>query len=253
MNKKQLLDAILQIIYTIKEDKNKLEQVFTYLKEEVYQEPEEEELPEKYLKIVSTIADSIDAGFISYLNPETLEIKEFFQKGIFDIEEYEAITGKEYDSLDLENNFICFEPLESFESFQIMEEFVNNLKDARLQNKLINALDRRKPFANFKAIIDNSDFRQDWFDFKKQWMEKYVKELLMSQLDEIEEDDIPVYNGIYNDDGTKVDPETIPLPGLCIICKKYQIDDWDENLLCQLNRNDQRNEDEFKCGSFENI
>lgn len=253
MNKKQLLDAILQIIYTIKEDKNKLEQVFTYLKEEVYQEPEEEELAEKYIEIVSKITDGIDSGFICYLNPETLEIKEFFQQEDFDFEEHEAITGEEIDSFDLENNFICFEPLESFESFQIMEEFADNLEDARLQNRLINALSRRKPFANFKAIIDNSDFRQDWFDFKKRWLENYVKELLMSQLDEIDEDDIPVYNGLYNDDGTKVDPETIPFPGLCIICKKYQTDDEEEKIRCLMNRNDQLNADEFKCGAFENI
>ena len=71
--------------------------------------------------------------------------------------------------------------------------------------------------------------------------------------DEDDSDFIPIYNGFYNDDGTKIDPNSVPIPGLCIICKKYQADDWDENILCTLNRNDQRDSDDFKCGAFEKI
>ena len=66
-------------------------------------------------------------------------------------------------------------------------------------------------------------------------------------------DFIPIYNGFYNDDGTKMNLDAVPIPGLCIICKKYQLDDWDENILCTLNRNDQRDSDDFKCGAFEKI
>ena len=62
-----------------------------------------------------------------------------------------------------------------------------------------------------------------------------------------------IFNGYYNDDGTKIDPESVPIPGLCIICKKYQSDDWEENMLCTLNRNDQRDEPDFKCGMFDKI
>jgi hypothetical protein len=57
----------------------------------------------------------------------------------------------------------------------------------------------------------------------------------------------------FNDDGTKIDPESVPVTGLYIICRKYQIDDWDENLLCMMNRNDQRDEPNFECGAFEKI
>jgi len=60
-------------------------------------------------------------------------------------------------------------------------------------------------------------------------------------------------NGFYNDDGTKINPDLIPIPGLCIICKSYQCDDWKENLLCMMNRHDQQNNDDFKCGAFEGI
>lgn len=60
-------------------------------------------------------------------------------------------------------------------------------------------------------------------------------------------------NGFYDDDGNKVDPDSVAVPGLCVICKKYQIDDWDENLLCLMNRFDQRNDADFICGVFEKI
>ena len=73
-----------------------------------------------------------------------------------------------------------------------------------------------------------------------------------------EEDKIPndfpeEINGFYNDDGTKIDPESVPVPNLCVICKSHLADDWEENMLCLLNRNDQRNDDDFKCGMFEKI
>lgn len=60
-------------------------------------------------------------------------------------------------------------------------------------------------------------------------------------------------NGFYDDDGNKIDLHSVPVPGLCIICENYQIDDWDENLLCLMNRNDQRNEADFKCGAFKKL
>lgn len=69
-----------------------------------------------------------------------------------------------------------------------------------------------------------------------------------------EEDNSPYkedINGFYDDDGNKIDLKTIPVPNLCVICRSYHIDDWDENLLCLMNRNDQRNKKEFVCGAFE--
>lgn len=60
--------------------------------------------------------------------------------------------------------------------------------------------------------------------------------------------------GIYNDDETKVDENLIPVPNLCIICKKHEIDNFMENILCKLNRNDQRDDlENFQCHSFVKI
>jgi hypothetical protein len=69
-----------------------------------------------------------------------------------------------------------------------------------------------------------------------------------------EGDDLPYaedINGFYDDNGNKIDLNTIPVPPLCTICKNNHVDDWHENLLCLMNRNDQRNKKEFVCGAFQ--
>ncbi|MEN8250734.1 MAG: hypothetical protein ABFS32_17505 [Bacteroidota bacterium] len=55
----------------------------------------------------------------------------------------------------------------------------------------------------------------------------------------------------YDDDGTEVNPDLVPKPGLCLICEKDN--DPNEYIVCQLNRNAQRNDDKFECYAFENI
>lgn len=68
------------------------------------------------------------------------------------------------------------------------------------------------------------------------------------------EDELPYFedlNGFFDDDGNKIDFQEMPIPDLCRICKSYHISDWDENLLCLMNRSDQRNEPNFICGAFD--
>jgi len=60
-------------------------------------------------------------------------------------------------------------------------------------------------------------------------------------------------NGFYDDNGNKIDLYDHPIPDLCKICKSYHIDDWDENLLCMMNRRDQRNDTHFMCGAFDKL
>ena len=58
--------------------------------------------------------------------------------------------------------------------------------------------------------------------------------------------------GFFNDDGTRINPELVQKPSLCLTCKKDDETDPEENMLCILNRADQMDEDgEFKCGAYE--
>jgi hypothetical protein len=62
-----------------------------------------------------------------------------------------------------------------------------------------------------------------------------------------ENDDI---SGIYNDDGTKINPALISKPSLCVTCKKDDLRGKEE-MLCLLTRNDQAGEKKFKCFAYE--
>lgn len=258
MKNEDLLDKILSILSTIVDNREKLEKIQAYLVKILNEDIKEYEIPEEYQKIISEIAKQIDAGLVCYLNLDTSEIESIPQHlDAADPEEYELLTGEPFERINFKHlnweNSIVFEPLESFESFKIMEDFTTILEDIWWKEKFINALNRKQPSANFKTLIDNSPYRKDWFAFKHKQIESLVAALLSNRLDEIQKGIQEEINGIYNDDGTKVDLQTIPLPSLCIICKKYQIDDWEENLLCQMNRHSQRNNEEFKCGAFEHI
>ena len=66
-----------------------------------------------------------------------------------------------------------------------LEKIYQFLMDEKFQQRLIDALNRNRPFANFKWLIDNSDYRQDWFDYRQAWLEQYVYELLENELNKI--------------------------------------------------------------------
>lgn len=176
MNPTQILHQILSVIQTIKEDKTKLTKLHGYVMEEFYVEDEELVIPEKYKKLVHDITDSIGSGLVCFLNTDTMECVDFPQEILDDLSLYddEGKTEKEPDSINGRENTLRYEPLEPGESFKIMERFTNQLTNKQLQNKLSRALHNRRPFANFKSIVDNSDQRQEWFAFKQNCLEKIV-------------------------------------------------------------------------------
>jgi hypothetical protein len=56
--------------------------------------------------------------------------------------------------------------------------------------------------------------------------------------------------GMFDDDGYEINADLIQKPSLCITCQNDDNDDPEEQILCNLNRYDQRNEKEFKCGAY---
>ncbi len=141
----------------------------------------------KLNKFISEIVESIDCGMICFVNTDSFEMEDVPRELIEDPEEFEAMTGETAKNLDIKHtdweNYITIEPFESFESFKIMERFIEEVvSDRHLKYKLQNALECRKPFRNFKEIIDYSDYRQVWFDFKQKCLEEHVADLLNLEL-----------------------------------------------------------------------
>lgn len=89
---------------------------------------------------------------------------------------------------------------------------------------------------------------------KKQGIDNDTREL--DEIFGISENNDPANDfvgGFFNDDGTPIDPELVPVPSLCIVCKSYYIEDPEEKFLCLMNRNDQRDDPDFSCGAFEKM
>ena len=186
MNKDEILGQILSILHTVKEDKQQLQKILDFLMHKIYQDPEGEfDIPDKYRKLIHDIADNINAGFICFVNPDTLEMEMVSKDLISDPEEYELTTGDKWEDSFKHDDWkkcITIEPPESGESFRIMEQFANEVDNQNLQNQLFYALSHAKPFANFKNIVENSSLREQWFEFKKLKLEAYVWEQLQNEL-----------------------------------------------------------------------
>jgi hypothetical protein len=127
---------------------------------------------------IKEIADTIDCGFVCHWNINNNRL-------IFlptdQLMQYNDSDAWDEDIKEVEQNFSDYKEIEkpdSTESFRFMEEFTDELPDnTRIKVTLIEALNKRKPFREFKYKIDNSgEYRQLWFDFKNQKMIEYVKE-----------------------------------------------------------------------------
>jgi len=106
---------------------------------------------------LTTRFDMAEGGF--YLDTETGDI-------------LLSTEGIDEDDLpeDLENNprYRLIDPLASHESFQIMEDFVDSLGDTKEAGRLQEALNRRKPFRQFKDILhDHTNLSDVWYAFEK--------------------------------------------------------------------------------------
>lgn len=137
---------------------------------------------------IKEIAEQLDCGFRAFIHKTTGQL-------IF-VPDENNLTSIDLDPWDeefkvLENNNQDFYEVErwtSSEAFDVMSEFAEQLGDRSLQNRLFEALRRRKPFREFKFVIDNAgNFRQEWFDFKNNWQQQYVaKELQRINMKAIE-------------------------------------------------------------------
>ena len=196
-----LFDRILRIIEEVQDDEQQMQQILDYLLSEVDLEKHKpiNQLPEKYRPVVNEIAQYMDMGMICYLNRETIALSTIPLEMYYEVDycksademkqKLDELYGwQSVEFLDWDNP-IEFRPFPSDLSFDIMEEFTDNLpNDEKLRPKLINALQNRKPLANFGRIIDNSDLREEWFEFKREYLENLVAEDLLMELENIKED-----------------------------------------------------------------
>lgn len=130
-------------------------------------------------QLITEIAQEIDMGMVCFINPETLELESILGNSYI-YEDTEEFNQEIFAKVNKWKKYIHIEPLESRESFLIMEKFIKCCipdKD-RFKEELWNAISRPKPFQRFKIKIESSQYRQRWFDFKQEQLEIYVREQL---------------------------------------------------------------------------
>lgn len=77
------------------------------------------------------------------------------------------------------NNCIVFECLETLSEFRIMQSFAGNeVNDMGIEAALIHALNHKKPFRHFKAIIDSSPYREAWFKYRDECYISYIQDIV---------------------------------------------------------------------------
>ncbi len=120
------------------------------------------------------IAELLECGMICFFHHTTGNIEYYPDPDslYFDPEPWQDIMDKiERDW----HNYKKFEKMNSNEGYRVMENFTYSLADTNFQNKILAQLNRRKPFQNFKYLVESSNFRQQWFDFRKNAYIDFVK------------------------------------------------------------------------------
>lgn len=133
---------------------------------------------------IKEIAEQINSGMNCYVHRLTGNIISVIDLDNFDADE----EGWEKELKEIEDNsdnYLKIENMSSTEKFELMAEFAKNLNNPLLKEELIKALEKAKPFRNFKWLIDNSGlYRQKWFDFENQKMIDWVKQQLTDTFDQ---------------------------------------------------------------------
>jgi hypothetical protein len=126
---------------------------------------------------IREVADQMDCGFRCFYNTVTKEIK-----SVIDMDKHpfaeEDFWESEYDEIEKDTEkFIEIHAPDTRFSLRIMERFIDTVDDIKFQNRLIFALNRPRPFSNFKYEIDYSgEYREIWFAFKKNQFIEWVKD-----------------------------------------------------------------------------
>ena len=125
-------------------------------------------------KTIKEIAELLDSGMDCYYHLPTSKIE--YHPDIDDPNFEPEFWSDILNKIDRERDkYIRFEKMGSSESFRVMKNFVHSLEDSSFKNQLFSGLSKTKPFRNFKNLIDRSDYRKSWFDFKNAAYFEFVR------------------------------------------------------------------------------
>jgi hypothetical protein len=136
---------------------------------------------------IKSIAEDLQSDLKCYVNKKTKELVSIIPLDQIDDEEICELERERYESHG--DHLIELDKMPSRMAFQVMEEFVEQLADKRFQVRLMDTLERKKPFRNFRHQVDNSLYREDWFAYRDQRYFDWVKKQLVSIERSVEEEE----------------------------------------------------------------
>lgn len=81
-----------------------------------------------------------------------------------------------------EDRFVWIEPIDSHEAFRWMEHFALRQDDERVRERLLDALDRPRPFRRFKDALYEFPAVQDaWYRFEEEKQRQAVRDWIQSE------------------------------------------------------------------------
>jgi hypothetical protein len=130
-------------------------------------------------EIIKEIASIIDTGEVVFLHRETQEILSYPAPDRSGYNEYDYLAEEVLAITDAHPEmYIQFDPPDSRESYKIMEGFVDILKGDALRARVLDSLNSKKPFRNFRVVIENEGIEDDWYDYKDAYLQMSVRDKL---------------------------------------------------------------------------
>ncbi len=127
-----------------------------------------------YLEQISDILDSDESeGFYGYIDQQTGEV-------IVGHQDYDVSLDLEIDpeTEEFEERYLTIDYNGSSSAYDDMVNFIDTVSDVKLRNRLQNAVNNKKPFANFKSIIKASKEVERWYEFKSECRYQRAKKWL---------------------------------------------------------------------------
>ena len=196
------------------------------------------------------------AGYLDTETGEIISMPDSVMRAVEDSDEAaEALPDWEQDLVetaenilgDEKNRFLPIPRCESREGYELMAAFTETVTSKVLREKLAVALDGKGAFRRFRNVLNqHPDELERWYAFKDESIrEEAVQWLLDHGIEPVQ-----VISGFFNDDGTEINADLVPKPGLCLTCRKDNAGGKEE-ILCVLNRHDQKGDEDFECGAYE--
>lgn len=125
---------------------------------------------------IRMIADLVDSGEKVWFHVHTHEVLSHPDPGHHSFSsEWDYLVEDVMDQVFLDyDNYIEIPPPDPSTSYRIMAEFADTVSDVRFRARLLDALGGKKPFRFFRNAVEESPFREEWFDFLDARMQEYV-------------------------------------------------------------------------------